>query len=89
MGIDRRRRSDHISKDRFLGKMFDEQGRPQMYANILLSTDGSDVARKGVKHGIFVAHIPSRSAPMHGQMTSVFARRTPGPDIDAYAQPSA
>src|SRR3974377_2190537 len=35
--------------------MFDEQGRPQMYANILLSTDGSDVARKGVKHGIALA----------------------------------
>ena len=26
-----------------------------MYANILLSTDGSDVARKGVKHGIELA----------------------------------
>ncbi len=26
-----------------------------MYANILLSTDGSDVARKGVKHGISLA----------------------------------
>ena len=26
-----------------------------MYANILLSTDGSDVARKGVKHGIGLA----------------------------------
>ena len=26
-----------------------------MYANILLSTDGSDVARKGVKHGIALA----------------------------------
>ena len=26
-----------------------------MYANILLSTDGSDVARKGVKHGITLA----------------------------------
>src|SRR6516162_11038978 len=35
--------------------MFDEQGSPQMYANILLSTDGSDVARKGVKHGIGLA----------------------------------
>jgi nucleotide-binding universal stress UspA family protein len=35
--------------------MFDEQWRPQMYANILLSTDGSDVARKGVKHGIALA----------------------------------
>jgi len=35
--------------------MFDEQGSPQMYANILLSTDGSDVAAKGVKHGIALA----------------------------------
>ena len=26
-----------------------------MYANLLLSTDGSDVARKGVKHGIALA----------------------------------
>ena len=26
-----------------------------MYANILLSTDGSDLARKGVKHGIALA----------------------------------
>ena len=35
--------------------MFDEQGSPRMYANILLSTDGSDVARNGVKHGIALA----------------------------------
>jgi nucleotide-binding universal stress UspA family protein len=35
--------------------MFDEQGSPQMYANILLSTDGSDVAKKGVEHGIALA----------------------------------
>src|SRR6202051_4945229 len=35
--------------------MFDEQGSPRMYANILLSTDGSDVAKKGVKHGIALA----------------------------------
>ena len=26
-----------------------------MYANILLSTDGSDVARKGVEHGMALA----------------------------------
>ena len=26
-----------------------------MYTNILLSTDGSDVARRGVKHGIALA----------------------------------
>jgi hypothetical protein len=36
--------------------MFDEQGSPRMYANILLSTDGSDVARKGV-HGIALAKV--------------------------------
>ena len=35
--------------------MFDEQGSPRMYANILLSTDGSDVARKGVEHGLALA----------------------------------
>src|SRR5262245_40291915 len=35
--------------------MFGEQGSLQMYANILLSTDGSDVARKGVEHGIALA----------------------------------
>ena len=35
--------------------MFDEQGSSRMYANILLSTDGSDVARKGLKHGIALA----------------------------------
>ena len=35
--------------------MFDEQGSSRMYANILLSTDGSDLARKGVKHGIALA----------------------------------
>src|ERR1700690_1109739 len=28
---------------------------PPMYANILLSTDGSDVAKKGVRHGIALA----------------------------------
>jgi nucleotide-binding universal stress UspA family protein len=35
--------------------LFDEQGSHRMYANILLSTDGSDVARKGVEHGITLA----------------------------------
>jgi len=35
--------------------MFDEQRSRRMYANILLSTDGSDVARKGVRHGITLA----------------------------------
>jgi nucleotide-binding universal stress UspA family protein len=38
-----------------LVKMFDEQGSPPMYANMLLTTDGSDVARKGVKHGLALA----------------------------------
>jgi nucleotide-binding universal stress UspA family protein len=36
-------------------KIRDEQGSSRMYANILLSTDGSDVARKGVKHGMALA----------------------------------
>src|SRR5580693_2516935 len=35
--------------------MFGEQGSSRMYANILLSTDGSDVARKGVEHGVALA----------------------------------
>jgi nucleotide-binding universal stress UspA family protein len=35
--------------------MFDEQGSPRMYVNILLSTDGSDVAKKGLMHGIALA----------------------------------
>jgi nucleotide-binding universal stress UspA family protein len=35
--------------------MFDKQGSPRVYTNILLSTDGSEVARKGVKHGIALA----------------------------------
>jgi nucleotide-binding universal stress UspA family protein len=39
----------------FLRKAFNEQGSLRMYANILLSTDGSDVARTGVKHGIALA----------------------------------
>ena len=38
-----------------LWKMFGEQGAHQMYANILLSTDGSDIARKGVEQGIALA----------------------------------
>src|SRR5215831_7612800 len=35
--------------------MFNEHGSSGMYKNILLSTDGSDVARKGVNHGIALA----------------------------------
>ena len=35
--------------------MFDEQGSRGMYTNILLSTDGSDVAKKGVKQGMTLA----------------------------------
>jgi nucleotide-binding universal stress UspA family protein len=54
-GIDRRRRSDHIGEDHFQGSMLDERGSHRMYASILLSTDGSDVARKGVEHGISLA----------------------------------
>jgi nucleotide-binding universal stress UspA family protein len=33
-----------------------------MYANILMSTDGSDVARKGVKHGIALAKVLNAKA---------------------------
>jgi nucleotide-binding universal stress UspA family protein len=43
-------RQDHVFEE-----TFNEQGSPGMYANILLSTDGSDVARKGVEHGIALA----------------------------------
>src|SRR6476620_10771404 len=32
-----------------------QQGSLRMYANILLSTDGSDIARRGVEHGIALA----------------------------------
>src|SRR5262245_32702537 len=35
--------------------MFDEEGSPRMHANILLTTDGSDVARKGVEYGLALA----------------------------------
>ena len=35
--------------------MLDERGSHRMYASILLSPDGSDVASKGVKHGIALA----------------------------------
>ena len=35
-----------------------------MYANILLSTDGSDVARKGVKHGIALAKALNAKVPV-------------------------
>jgi hypothetical protein len=38
-----------------LGKCSTSKGALGMYANILLSTDGSDVAKKGVKHGIALA----------------------------------
>lgn len=36
-------------------RAFDQIGEFPMYANILLSTDGSDVARKGIEHGIALA----------------------------------
>src|SRR5215471_21288769 len=53
--VDGRRRSDHISKDHFFRENVRRATEPRMYANILLSTDGSDLARKGVKHGIALA----------------------------------
>jgi hypothetical protein len=34
-----------------------------MYTNILLSTDGSDVARKGVEHGIALAKALNAKCP--------------------------
>jgi nucleotide-binding universal stress UspA family protein len=37
--------------------MFEEQRSPAMYAHILLSTDGSDVARKGLEHGLALAKV--------------------------------
>src|SRR6516225_6675990 len=47
---------DNIIKDHlFRENVRRAKGSPRMYANILLSTDGSDVARKGVKHGIALA----------------------------------
>ena len=35
--------------------MFNEHESPGMYKNILLSTDGSEVARKGIEHGLALA----------------------------------
>jgi nucleotide-binding universal stress UspA family protein len=33
-------------------KVFEDQGEARMYKNILVSTDGSEVATKGVQHGL-------------------------------------
>jgi hypothetical protein len=33
-------------------KMLGELGAPKMYTRILINTDASDVARKGVEHGL-------------------------------------
>src|SRR5262245_11535144 len=39
--------------------MMSEQWSDRMYANILLSTDGSDVARNSVEHAIALARAPN------------------------------
>ena len=38
-----------------------------MYANILLSTDGSEVARKGIEHGIASLGAPARWLVLRGR----------------------
>src|SRR6201992_591994 len=52
---DQRRFPPSWRADRKWPKMPGLQGSPGMYANILLSTDGSDVARKGLEHGFALA----------------------------------
>jgi nucleotide-binding universal stress UspA family protein len=46
---------DGLAQDHLSSEKFDEQGSHGMYAHILLSTDGSDVARKGLEHGFALA----------------------------------
>lgn len=55
MAVDETRRSDHIGQHHVFRENVRRAREPQMYANILLSTDGSDVARKGVEHGMALA----------------------------------
>jgi nucleotide-binding universal stress UspA family protein len=45
-----------------------------MYANLLLSTDGSDVARKGVKHGMALAKA------LNAKATIITVTEPPWPD---------
>jgi hypothetical protein len=44
-----------LTQDHLSSEMFGEQRSPGMYAHILLSTDGSDVAGKGLEHGFALA----------------------------------
>jgi nucleotide-binding universal stress UspA family protein len=44
-----------VSKDHFFREIVRRAREGRMYANILLSTDGSEFARKGVEHGIALA----------------------------------
>jgi nucleotide-binding universal stress UspA family protein len=44
-----------------------------MYANILLSTDGSDVAKKGVKHGLALAKA------LNAKVTVISVTESPSP----------
>ena len=70
--------------------MYDEQGSPGMYANILLSTDGSDVAKKGVKHGLALAKA------LNAKVTVISVTEPPSPitwiptqeDVDRFTQPA-
>ena len=63
-----------------------------MYANILLSTDGSDVARKGVEHGLALAKalnaratVITVSEPMPGAVGTATAVWVPSQqEIDRY-----
>jgi nucleotide-binding universal stress UspA family protein len=44
-----------LTQNHLSSELFGEQRSPGMYAYILLSTDGSDVARKGLEHGFALA----------------------------------
>jgi nucleotide-binding universal stress UspA family protein len=70
--------------------MFDEQGSPGMYANLLLSTDGSDVTKKGVKHGLALAKA------LNAKVTVISVMEPPSPimwiptqeDVDRFDRPA-
>ena len=61
-----------------------------MYANILLSTDGSDVAKKGVKHGLALAKA------LNAKVTVISVTEPPSPimwiptqeDVDRFDRPA-
>ncbi|WP_119271446.1 universal stress protein [Taklimakanibacter deserti] len=59
-----------------------------MYANILLSTDGSDVAKKGVEHGVALAKALNAKAtvvtvtePMPANLAGGFSGYTPRQEL--------